>query len=171
MSPWLTPNSCIAASRITIDCLRILGIPAEPVATKFMVQVEEIGMAYACGLSAEELYTAGESIRHPRWIGWDGHLVVRAGEWLIDPSFHQADIALGKRLRVEGIPMFPFPVGTNSLEFHASYTGRFDSGLTAQIDYVAIQDNSWRDSGAWNDEGLVLLTRRIASQVISENVT
>jgi hypothetical protein len=162
MSPYLAPNSCIAASRITIDCLHLLGIPAEPLPTKFVVYVKEIETAYTCGVKAEEIRPTQQSRK--QWqSGWNGHLIVRSDKWLIDPSFDQVDIALGRRLKVSEIPVFPLPVTTEGFNFHASYTGKFGSDLIAEIDYVSIQDDSWRTSEAWNDEGLDILTALITS--------
>ena len=163
MLPFMTPNSCIAATRVSIDCLQALGIPAEPLATKFAVTVPAINKLYGCGLTAEE--RAGALDSKEIWgNGWNGHLVVRSGDWLIDPSFDQADVALEGRLKVSGVQMFPLPAGTTD-KFHVTYHGFFDSGLRGKIEYVVIDDCSWRESDAWNDEGLILLTATILARM------
>lgn len=166
MLPFMGPNSCIGATRVTVDCLRSLGIQAEPIATKLAVQIPAKEIAYTSGLSDEELATARNSTR-TYGDGWRGHLICRCGQQLLDPSFDQADVALKGLLGADKVvAIMPLPDDAHDSErWHVQYSGFTPSGLAVKIEYVTTGDESYRDSPAWNDEGLPLLCDLILRRI------
>lgn len=160
MIEFMGPNSCIAASRVTVECLRLIGIPAIPVPTKFVVQVPSIERAYAAGLTSEEMATAKTSQRI--WgTGWEGHLVVFADDrYLLDPSFDAAETALALPVDHK-VQIFDLGQKPDLEYMHLEMVAISEEVGQIKIQYVSTRDESYQDTEAWNDEGLPLLATDI----------
>lgn len=99
---------------------------------------------------------------------WNGHLVLTFGEhYLIDPSFDQGFSALADRgiavpddpvtmvLPLHGRPFTPGVRAHYGMSLPAPATTAFD------IWYTATDDESYRDTDAWQDEALPHISRVI----------
>ena len=166
MLKFMPPNSCIAATRVTCECLRRLGFKVDPVPMKFVVTIPERETAYTSGVSAKERATAKRSIRYEEFSdGWEGHLVAITNDKLIESAFDQAVIALSLPLQRPEIMWFPLPK-TRGEAFHVEYFGHIDdTGEKIKIDYVTTGDHSYTSSEAWTDEGLPLLAEMILKRM------
>ena len=47
-------RSCIASSRITIECLKIFGVESYPVPVRFILRAPDLRMAFVAGITPEE---------------------------------------------------------------------------------------------------------------------
>lgn len=156
MLPFMASNSCIGSTKVTCDCLRRLGFHARPLPTKLVFALPDRKIAFASGLSDEELATARDS-RKVFGPGWNGHLVALVDEsWLLDASLDQVndaipDVALPKEV-------FAFPVKGADLDTHGAFRAEYavvlDDGQKAAINYLTTTNEGYRETEAWNDEGL-----------------
>ena len=158
MLKYMPENSCIAASRLTLEFCKLCGIEAELLPTKFVVEVPELEIAYTSGLSEEEMANA-KSRKKVYEKGWAGHLVVRAGDWLIDGSFDQALSAMGINLQEKEVICFPLQ-GAGK-RFKAVYEIDFDGEHKARATYMVTDNHSYTETDAWKDEGIPLLARHL----------
>jgi hypothetical protein len=163
----MNANSCIAGTRIAIECLKLAGIGARPQAVKWAVEYPATKTAFAAGLTPEERATARESTRKdwgtPEEDAWNGHLVALTDKVLIDASFNQALETLELPYR-KGMPMIlPLPHECREEFGGAEYFMKKDDALYPglRIRYLAIPDESWRDSIAWTDRDLMIAARVI----------
>jgi hypothetical protein len=166
LDPIMTVNSCIGSTRITVDCLAQWGVSARPQAVKWAVQFPARQLAYVAGLTAEERATAKQSIHHD-WGGhghWEGHLVAIAGDYLIDPSFHQAFIALGLAPECR---IFAARLGepVNGSSWSAEMKAVLDSGEKLKLHYVCADNPTWESSNAWLDEQVPFIARAISEKM------
>jgi hypothetical protein len=87
------PNSCIAATRATVEVLDCFGIRAWPLSVRMKALVPERNIAFGSGLlpherTRAELLPGFTGRFSTRTKGWDGHLIVGTeNHWLIDPTF------------------------------------------------------------------------------------
>ena len=101
-----TPNCCLNASRVTLDVLRHFGITAHPESVlvslynpTWVLLVEAHGRRPVTEAEAQQWVAMGGwclgcgGLKEPSEAhgGWDGHLVVRVGSMIIDPSAGQFD--------------------------------------------------------------------------------
>jgi len=164
---FMPPNSCIGATRVTCDVLEALGFHVVPFATKLVVEVPSLNVAYTSGLSDEELARSKGQVRTPWGQGWRGHLVAHVeGRLLLDSSFDQVNDGLRGRLRLRR-KIVHFPLQDVSIErgFRAEYGGLADDGTELKITYATTRDESWRDAPAWNDEGLPFLVAALLGRM------
>ena len=165
MLPFVTPNSCIASTKVTCDCLQRFGFNVRPLPTKLVFMLPDRNLAFSSGLSDAELATARDS-RKVFGDGWNGHLVALVDEsWLVDASLDQVndaipDIALPKEA-------FLFPVRGANVDtgFHAKYSVVLDDGQKATINYLTTTNETFRETEAWNDEGLDFIAEHIRERI------
>jgi hypothetical protein len=164
----LDVNACIAATRVTVDCLKRWDLEVVAKSVKWMVSVPKLERAYAAGFSQEELVTAKE-LSDPPWRtrdSWRGHLVAMLPGYLIDSSFNQAAIGLGLPTS-PSVAVFPLP-DVGDLEI-LTYSGTTDDGHEVLIQYHILkeeqQEKGWKDSAAWNDPELAVITTMIDSRM------
>jgi hypothetical protein len=162
----MTVNSCIGSTRIAVGCLAQWGVSARPQAVKWAVQLPARQLAYTAGLTAEERTTAKSSIHHD-WGGsgdWEGHLVAIVGDYLIDPSFHQALIALGL---VPECRIFAAHLGKplNGSSWSVEMAAVLDSGERLKLHYVCADNSGWETSDAWQDEAVPFIVRAICERM------
>lgn len=159
MRRYMSPNSCVSATRVTIECLERFGIAARPQAVKWLVSLPARELCYASGLTEAERATAKQSVYHD-WNTenpWNGHLIALTDEWLIDSSFDQALIALGGKPEDVILTLkIPEPrFGSIDCE------GLTDEQETIRIQYVATDDCEWKSSEAWLDPQIPFIVSEI----------
>lgn len=171
MLPFMAYNSCIGAARVAADFLRRydMDVRVEPV--KFAVEIKARKLAYCAGATDAELATA-KAARQVWPRGWNGHLILVAdNRFILDPAFDQAMVALDvlppeEMLLVEtddelvcsGVPV--------ALEFGLV----MDDGTDVTARYIPLDDHSYTETEAWNDEGLPFLVSEIASRLFGLDV-
>lgn len=163
MLKWMTINSCIGSARVTLDFLERYAIPARVQPVKFVVEWKVKNLAYTSGLTEAERSTAlGQ--RQEYADGWNGHLIVIVeNRWIIDPSFDQSVMAMGIRPPSEMICLESDQIGDALIEVEASVV--MDSGEELKIRYIPLNDETYRDTEAWNDNGLPFIVSEIATHI------
>lgn len=166
LAPWLElePRSCIAATRVAIECLQRFGYPARPQAVKFVVEVPAREAVYVSGFSGEERAAmeknaaTWQDLRSQTGHGWNGHLIAVAGdeEWIIDASFSQAANALatiGCVLGAGANPTFLFPlIGHFGEDFVLAVHGLTETDEEVRIRYFHNADDSYLLADAWGTD-------------------
>jgi hypothetical protein len=148
---FFPPNSCIAASRITIEVLRRFGIKAQAVPVSMVVQSKSRDLAFVSGL---DMKGRAHQIRPASKNAWNGHCIAIAGGHLIDASFDQCDMA------DRGVHIPPYiltvrigdKVRLNS--FHAVLEMITDDGEALEVQYFPLNDWSFLQSPAWETDHL-----------------
>lgn len=171
MRKWMTPNSCIASARVTIETMKLFNLRAEEIPVSYVFQVPARKYARISGFSGKE--QADMKCKATTWrdelpegLGWNGHLLVLVEDrWVLDPSIDQM---ASRGFRVE-IPEEVFVIDTagRKLEQFCQIELRLilDDGHNAALMYRRIPDLSYRESEAWTDEGLPILADEIAMQM------
>jgi hypothetical protein len=157
MRPFLGPNSCVAATRLTIDCLKRYGIVARPQPFKMALEIKDVKRAYTSGLTQEELESAAGLIHCPWGQGFKGHVCAIWEDVLIDPSLDQANDALGVEFVPHRVMLWPI-AGALPDGFKLEMSVTSDDGMPAKLTYVTSEDYSFLESEAWNDAALPILT-------------
>ncbi len=96
-----TPDCCIVATKVACGVLNHFGIPAWPQPTRLIVQNMKAWKRYRRGDHGPPLFRQGEFTlgigfgqdirkRDPQFKGYDGHLVARVGDVIVDLSLGQA---------------------------------------------------------------------------------
>ncbi len=160
---YFPPACCIAATRVTIECLRRFGVTAKPKATVFCVSVPEKKLAYVSGpekyfdfANAASWTKRGTSDGSD---GYQGHVVAFAGTTLIDAAFDQSLYALGmweKFVLVQPADKWP---GTFDAQIGAVLT----NGESCLIRYIALDDKSFLRAPAWELDHLQPLIAEVCS--------
>jgi hypothetical protein len=173
---YFTPRSCIASTRIAIECLRPFGVVARPVPCTFYLHIPSLNLLYFSGATAEErarLKTTNEYVELPACsgLGWQGHVCawVEDRYWL-DPSFDQGFQALeeaGKILQGVETPQIHVmelsdPIGR---EFTLEGKGEMEDGTETLIRYLSLDDNSFLETPAWQLDHLQFAIRRIKREM------
>lgn len=167
MLPYMKRNSCISATRITCICLDTLGFKVEPLPTKFYVEMPRLNLAYTSGVSRSEVrHCRGYQLREPE--GWNGHLVTLVNSrWIIDSAFDQIGAVFASHVKIPAeLPLFPMPKPLpENHGFHVSFEWITDEKAKFRIQYATTTDQSWKQTPAWNDEGLVGLSMSILEEL------
>lgn len=161
MRKYMNANSCIAASRVTMELFRLCGVDAVCIPVKFVLELPERKLAFCAGLSEEECATAlGQK---QVWAdGWSGHVcVVVEGKWFLDPSFDQAFAALDVENKDLQILALPIETEVDPYEIAVDLQASLDAGERMVIRYRPLDDRSFTQTEAWNDDGLPWLAREI----------
>ena len=162
---YFNRRSCVASSRITIEALKFFGIAARPVPVRFLVRAPALNAVFMSGVTAEDraeiagasgsrfvLLAPGPQISGGG-IGWNGHVIVKTREFLIDPSFDQAlDAIAGAGHAIAAAPLIAvFPLGGKSLPktFHAGFTALLDDDTKIISEYDHLPDDSFLRAPAW----------------------
>jgi hypothetical protein len=173
MRRWMNAASCIGATRTTIEVMRLYGLRAVEHPVCYAFQVPARKYARVGGFSTEEqaemrAKATGWKDVLPDGPGWNGHLVALVEDrWLIDPALDQTD---APEFGVS-VPTEAFVVDTAGYDWdpHKNFEIRLglvlDNGDHAELMYRSIGDRSYRESEAWNDEGLPLLAVAIAAEM------
>lgn len=149
---WFPANSCIASSRIAVECLGLFGVEAVGVAATLIARCGTL--AYVVGMNPREKARAkkqaGSFVERTSPNGIDGHVVaVVPGEWLIDASFDQVDV---------GFPINPAPLlipldGRRADSLHVK--GSVKIGLElVQIEYLTNPRRWFKLTPAWETDHL-----------------
>ena len=156
---YFNRRSCIASSRITIECLKIFGVESYPVPVRFILRAPDLKMAFVTGITPEEQAKARRSAR--KYIelatgpggGWNGHVIVKAAGFVIDPSFDQALDAFAEAgCRIDNAPRIAvFPLNGVKLpeDFRATFTAMLDDDTKITAQYDALFDSTFADQPAW----------------------
>jgi hypothetical protein len=168
---YFPPRSCIASTRIAIECLKAFGIEARPVPCEFYLHIPSLKLLYTSGGSAE-VREANKLVVLPTadgGTGWPGHLVAVADLFWIDTAFDQGFASLiGEGCLPAGEPSeinvieLPNPLGP---EFDIAAAGEMEDGTEVKIRYLSMLDDSLRDSfrncRAWETDHLQQAIGRI----------
>jgi hypothetical protein len=159
---YFSRRSCIASSRIAIECLKEFHIRsvAEPV--RFSLALPDRSCMYLAGGSPAELDSLRNSAHKHVALpagdggGWPGHLIVRCGNCLIDPSFDQALEALSGEAGIWHGPLigvFPF---SSSLpkRFGVEARAELNDGTHIEVRYDSRLDRSYAAQPAWETDHL-----------------
>jgi hypothetical protein len=162
--------TCISSTRIVERCLAAMGIPSRPVACKYACSWPEQKRCHAVGATKDIEYaralnpTINAAPLPADWQpanSWDGHLVLMVAGELIDPSIDES-------LRILGLPDYPtiaqFPLGGREFDAFtkAVFTFQIDERYPVlEAQYVGIEDESWRNTIAWNDPDLDVIAEFI----------
>lgn len=158
MRPFLGPNSCVSATRLTIECLKRYSIMARPQPFKMAFEIKGISRAYTSGLSEEEM---GNRVKvHAPWgQGYKGHVCAIWEDVLIDPSLDQANDALNVNFVPERVMLWPLEGGVSQDGFKLEMDVYNDDNKPAKLTYITISDYSFFESEAWeNGVGMQALT-------------
>jgi hypothetical protein len=170
MRKYMTPASCIAAARTTIEVMRIYGLRAVEIPVCFAFQVPVRKYARLAGFTRAEraemrAEAASWTDELPEGSGWNGHLLVLVeNRWLLDPSIDQAD---APQFGVS-VPAEVFVVDTVGRQWNPDENFEMklglvlDNGDRAELMYRSTRDGSYLETEAWTDEGLPLLAHAIA---------
>ena len=168
-------RSCIASSRITIECLKIFGVESYPVPVRFILRAPDLGMAFVTGITPEEQAIARRSPK--KYIelatgpggGWNGHVIVKAGGFVIDPSFDQALDAFAEAgCRIDDAPRIAvFPLNGVKLpeDFCATFTAVLDDDTKITAQYDALFDATFADQPAWETDHIQPAIHAIISKM------
>jgi hypothetical protein len=168
MLKYMRHRSCIAAARVTIDCLKALGIDAVPVPVKFVVEVKGLTNCYVSGVTAAERATARGSVQIGE-DGWNGHLTVIADRrFFLDPSFDQAMIGLDIPYTGTTIPVLSIPKHIRPERMKLEFKGDLSDGNEVRVRYIALDNQEYKVSGAWNDEALPFIVEEILAHMRRE---
>jgi hypothetical protein len=171
----LNRRSCIASSRITIECLKNFGIESSPVPVRFILRAPDLHMVFVAGISPEEQASARRSAR--KYIelatgpggGWNGHVIVKAPGFVIDPSFDQALDAFAEAgCRIDDAPriaVFPLQGVKLPEDFCATFTATLDDDTKITAQYDALFDTTFADQPAWETEHIQPAIRAIISKM------
>lgn len=171
---FFPPNACIAASRITIECLGRFGIKAKAFPMKFAVESTKHQVRFTVGLDdkekAEAAANAASSHSRMGLKAWNGHVVVitkgKGNRYLIDASFDQASMP------AHGVPIKPHvlvvPIGKEipPEDIFAELGLVTDGGEDLNVKYIPLRDRSFLDAPAWETDHLqpviAMICRRMA---------
>lgn len=173
---YLPRRSCIASAHIGLQALAELCVDVQPVPVYFCLRIPTLNVAYIAGISEEDKQRAIAECAGWTDLGtghdWNGHLLLKyRNEFLIDPSFDQAFAALAEA----GTPVSTKPLTLvlplDGQSFPAGAQARFKGlldppeELAFEVQYIASDDNSYRDSQAWNDEAIPFIASHIVSAI------
>lgn len=165
MLEYLGLNSCIAAARVTCEYFSRHDITARVQPVKFVVEDKARNLAFCSGLSDEERATAKQSTKLSE--GWNGHLIVIAdNRYILDPSFDQALAALGLKPEIGMLCVENNAAGVRMDELlDITLVMRMDDGAELSVRYIPLDDDSYLETEAWNDDGLPYLVSEIALRI------
>ena len=158
-------DSCIAATRVTIEVCRYFGIAARPEPVRVSAWTpaawanREALAGVPLGQWPPDAWAVGITGGEHKPGRWNGHLVAVAGEWLLDASLDQLSRpARGLTLRAAA---FTLPDGWDRTEPDTMHIAE-SSG--AVILYAPLGDDAWRRSPNWANGGQGI--RRVAGAAI-----
>lgn len=152
----LERHSCIACTRIAVECLKRFDIPARPQSVKFVVTIPSLDLAYASGLSDKEMSTAKTFTKAGNGQ-WRGHVVAIVEErFLIDGSADDAFLSLeaaGKISDYQRHGALVLPLGQKVTgNFDLKIEGSLDNGDLVYLRYVSTEDHSFLTAPAWETD-------------------
>lgn len=155
---FFPPNSCVASTRIAMECFSRFGLRSEATASKLMVLDVALERAYVSGFreEREDMEARALSFETLSEVGsYDRHVVCLVERrWLVDASFDQASRA-GVRITPHVFTL-EFPrdfVASGSL--HLSVVAEHE-GVTLEVQYVTLPDRSFEATPAWETDHLQL---------------
>lgn len=155
-------NSCVASCRITMEVLRRFGIRGQVVPVSMIVEAKAFELAFVTG--GVDLKNRAHEVRSSR-NGWEGHCIVIAGGYLIDPSFDQCDMSD----RGVAVPLYilvsPFASRIKPRSFQAELKLVTDSGVTLDVRYVPLSDWSFLGAPAWETDHIEPAIRMITEKM------
>ena len=137
----------------------MFGVESYPVPVRFILRAPDLRMAFVAGITPEEQAIARRSPK--KYIelatgpggGWNGHVIVKAGGFVIDPSFDQALDAFAEAgCRIDDAPRIAvFPLNGVKLpeDFCATFTAVLDDDTKITAQYDALFDTTFADQPAW----------------------
>jgi len=154
---FFPPNSCIASTRIALECLRRFGFTGEGLSVEFVCEFAERGTAYVGGLRPESEREARRTaksftrLKDPSGEGADMHVVAvvsaPGGRWLIDASFDQVGAG---RWPVPPEPLIvPIPANLDRLEIHLDARIELADGVRAKVQYRSRPERDFEGTPAW----------------------
>jgi hypothetical protein len=181
MLKWLSVQSCIHSTAVTLNVFQTLGFKARELPVAFVVENSRLKSAYVSGLSKKEKRRARKKSRG--WIdaipdegeGWEGHLVALVGEaWWVDSSFDQSwrvwgsvwgSVPIGKEilaLNIGGEDVNPEKFMMNAVVGIDGMGNGRETRL--KVMYISRPDNvQYLKSEAWRDPAIPMIAGRIVS--------
>lgn len=174
---YYPPRSCIASTRVTIECLKRFRLAVRPVPVSFFVHIPSRNLLYCSGASAEDrqrlkLNNANVELPTVSGQGWQGHVVAHVEErWLVDPSFDQAffsfEDAGNLPPSLETPQIHVLETGPLGKDFTLDGEGEMEDGSPVQIQYLSLDDQSFLQTPAWELDSLhQLASDRIARKMV-----
>jgi hypothetical protein len=181
---YFNRRSCIASSRIAVEVFRQFGIESSPISVRFVLRAPSLNVAFVSGLTSQQ--QAEVSTHAERFValplgpdiggggrGWNGHVILKAGDALVDPSFDQAlDALAGNGAPIESAPrvaVFPLNGLQIPQDFHVRFTAILDDNTEIVAEYDALHDESFRDAPAWETDHLEPAIEEIVTAMIWAN--
>jgi hypothetical protein len=166
MLKFMTPNSCIAATRVTIEWCKLNGIKAKPMTCQMALTIKGMSVVYTSGLDKEELAKA-EKVSEGYGQGWRGHLVAVVEDTLIlDSSLDQANCIAKEHGEILEHLVYAFPFEQKvSRQAKMGIDGTLNSGMRFTLQYLMKRIDGYDPSEAWDDAGLPFLARVIDTEV------
>jgi hypothetical protein len=173
MLKWLSVQSCIHSTAVTLKVFQTLGFKAREFPVAFVVENSDLKSAYVSGLSREEKRRARKKSRG--WTnaipddgdGWEGHLVALVGGvWWVDSSFDQSREVWGSL--PNGREILALDVGGRDLnpgKFRMNAVVQIDeTGARLKVRYISRPDNvRYLTSEAWRDPAIPVIAERIVA--------
>lgn len=173
---YLTRRSCIASAHVAHLSLKAFGVSVRTVPVHLQFSIPALEVAYIAGITASEKERSKAVSRD--WVeldegtAWNGHVVLNfRNRSLIDPSFDQAFAAIA----AGGVPIpanpltLVLPLEGHSLTpgVRARYSLRMDppEDHMCEVLYIVTDDNSYRDTPAWQDEAIPFIVDHVVSAV------
>jgi hypothetical protein len=162
MLRWMTPNSCIGATKLAQLVLRHFAIELVPVATAFGFEVADAKYGYVSGVRGKE--KARIRREAAAWVDrysgsemWNGHLVgIAAERFLLDCSFDQVS-SPEHGVVVDPVCLLIDMGRDGAAEFRESGQVELglvmDDGRKARVMYSPMSDHSWSKNGGLERQG------------------
>ena len=142
---------------------------------RFILRAPDLNMAFVTGITPEEQANARRSAG--KYIelatgaggGWNGHVIVKAPGFVIDPSFDQALDAFAEAgCRIDDAPRIAvFPLRGVKLpeDFCATFTAVLDDDTKITAQYDALFDTTFADQPAWETDQIQPAIRAIVAKM------
>jgi hypothetical protein len=161
---------CIAATRLTIEVLRGLGVTARAQSVTLSAGLTDQNVGVHLGRTVEQIQQDGLTVLPQEFDtqGWAGHLIavidsLDGKAYLVDPSFDQVIEKLHPVVSFRWKPrieIFRIPQAS-ALQCGVYVPGFTNCGQRFFAQYAAKKDKSYRKHPEWEAEKLQPLTERI----------
>ena len=168
----LNRNSCIASSKITVDCLTQFGLTVTAHAVKFLVTAPSLKLVYAAGTTERgRRLTADKTLNCQMVAGLVGRdmlllLSVAQRTSYLDASFDQASLPDRGMTIPPCMLILPIPPDAPDTDLEITAVLILDDGLEIKVQYFPTNDDSFMSTDAWNDEDTIIFAGVIRNLII-----
>lgn len=153
MLRYLERQSCITATRITIEVMRYFQLPAKAMPMRLIAECPELKYAYVSGPAGQ---LKKQAIEHgSTWIdrgtgGYQGHVVALvANAWIVDASFDQIQ-SIDHGLAIPAtVLVMPIPSGVKRRRMYVELEAVTDNGHKLRVRYLPHHDKTFYATPAW----------------------